>query len=136
MWLKCRWYHRQFYVRPWVTQGMPYEERELLCLREHMRSLLGRGGRVGGYIFLVFCVLCVFYYLIRYVSCAKCCECLWMLDRLSLTLICDMCCSLFTNGVGEEEERFWPGYIIYKIYNSSILQIKINFICTLNILVH
>lgn len=136
MWLKCRWYHRQFYVRPWVTQGMPYEERELLCLREHMRSLLGRGGRVGGYIFLVFCVLCVFYYLIRYVSCAKCCECLWMLDRLSLTLICDICCSLFTNGVGEEEERFWPGYIIYKIYNSSILQIKINFICTLNILVH
>lgn len=135
MWLKCRWYHRQFYVRPWVTQGMPYEERELLCLREHMRSLLGGGGGVGGYIFLVFCVLCVFYYLIRYVSCAKCCECLWMLDRLSLTLICDICCSLFTNGVGEEEERFWPGYIIYKIYNSSILQIKINFICILNILV-
>lgn len=95
----------------------------------------GRGGGVGGYIFLVFCVLCVFYYLIRYVSCAKCCECLWMLDRLSLTLICDICCSLFTNGVGEEEERFWPGYIIYKIYNSSILQIKINFICILNILV-
>jgi hypothetical protein len=133
LWLKCRWYHRQFYVRPWVTQGMPYDERELLCLREHMRSLQVF---FRGYIFLVCCVVCVYYYLIRYVSCAKCCECLWMLDRFSLTLICDICCPLFTNGVREEEERFWPGYIIYKIYNSSILQIKINFICTLNILVH